>query len=219
LAHAAPAKKYYRHLLAVSYNNLGLTQCKLGRASDAEHSFRQALGLQELLAKQNPGDLDLQSSLGGMYNNLGIVLEELHRTADAVQRYQQAVEHQHVASAGAPQVSRYRDFLSKHYYNYGRALRRLGRPEEAARAALARRELWPKDPQHLFAVAEELALAAKALAGSAKADLTADQCAGLAVDTLQQAAKAGWKPAPSFVWPESFAVLKDRPEFTKLVSK
>jgi serine/threonine protein kinase/Flp pilus assembly protein TadD len=219
LARAAPAKKYYRHLLAVSYNNLGLTQCKLGQPSEAERSFGEALGLQEALAKHNPDDLDLQSSLGGMYNNLGIVLEELHRTADAARRYEQAVDHQRVASAGAPQVSRYRDFLSKHYYNYGRALRRLGRPAEAARAALARRELWPKDPQHLFAVAEELALATKALASSAKADLTANRCAGFAVDTLKQAAKAGWKPAPSFVWPESFAALKDRPEFVKLVSK
>ena len=101
----------------------------------AERSFRQALDLQEALVRQNPHDLDLHSSLGGIYNNLGIVLEELHRTADAAKSYKQAVEHQQIASSNAPQVSRYRVFLSKHYYNYGRVLRRLGRPDNAARIA------------------------------------------------------------------------------------
>ena len=154
-----------------------------------------------------------------MYNNLGIALEKLHQTLEAIPNYKQAVDHQHIASATAPQVSRYRDFLSKHYYNYGQALRRVGRADEAADAALARRELWPKDPEHLFAVAEELALAAKILAGNAHGDMTADRCAALAVETLRQAAMAGWKPAANFVWPQSFAALKNRPGFAELVRK
>jgi hypothetical protein len=219
LAGAAPAQKAYRHDLAVSYNNLGLTQTKRRQTVAAEHSFRQAIALEESLVRQNPRDPALSSRLGGMYNNLGMVLQTLGRNSEAAQSYQRAIEYQQAARLQAPQVIQYREFLSRHYYNYGHVLRHLGRAEDAARAALARRELWPKDPQHLFAVAEEFALAAKALGSSAAAKTPADRCAQLAMETLRQAMAAGWKPSPKIDWTESFSALKDRPGFAELVRK
>jgi eukaryotic-like serine/threonine-protein kinase len=219
LVRAAPVHNSYRHDLAVSYNNLGLAQSRLGRTADAERSFRQALDLQEVLVRQNPYDLDLQSNLGGIYNNLGTLLEELQRNAEAADDYRHAVEHQQIAWKGAPQVSRYRMFLSNHYYNYARILRRLGRPDEAARLALARRDLWPGDPQHLYAVAEELALATGLLARSNRGGASAQQCAESAVETLRQAKAAGWVPPSNDDWSKSFAALKDRPGFAELVKR
>lgn len=219
LARLAPAQKSYRHDLAVSLNNLGLAQSGLRHSAEAERSFRQALELQEALVRQNSRDLELRSSLGGIYNNLAIVLEDLQRPEEAAASYQKAVEHQKAASSQAPKVSRYRIFLSKHYYNYGRVLRRLGRPDEAARAALARRDLWPNDAQHLVAVAEELALATKQLSSSPTVGLNAKQCAEYAVQTLKQAAAAGWRPAADFDGNGSFAVLKDYPGFAGLVQR
>lgn len=218
LVRASPAQKSYRHDLAVSYNNLGLTQSGLRQAPEAEKSFRQALDLQEALVRQNPGDLDLHSSLGGIYNNLAIVQEELRRPADAAASYRRAIEHQKTAQSQAPKVSRYRVFLSKHYFNYGRVLRRLGRPEEAAHAALARRALWPNDPQHLVAVAEELAGATKLLAGSKGTEMSADRCADYAVETLKQAMASGWKPTTDD-WTQSFAALEGYPAFAALVKR
>lgn len=94
-----------------------------------------------------------------MYNNLGIALEELGRTQDAAVAYKLAVEHQRIAFTAANDVARYRSFLSKHYFNYGRVLRQLGYPDQAVRAALARRDLWLDAPERLFAIAEELAIA------------------------------------------------------------
>ena len=213
LVRQSPAQKSYRHTLAVGFNNLGLAQSRLGHATAAEPSFRHALALQEALVKQDPRDVDLESGLGGMYNNLGIVLEELHHPADAVQAYQQAVAHQQQAVASAPQIARYRQFLSKHYFNYGRALRKTGRLDDAVRAALARRELWPKDPQHLFSVAEELALIARDISAGGKANITGNQCGADAVETLKQATAAGWKPAPDSNWTKSFLAIKNRADF------
>ena len=221
LVRSAPAQIGYRCDLGISFNNLGLTQSKLRQSADAERSFRQALDLQETLLRQNPHDVELCSSLGGIHNNLGMVLEEVQRTSDASENFRKAVEYQKIAYLNAPKVSRYRFFLSKHYFNYGRTLRRLGRPDEAARVALARRELWPNDPQHLLAVAEELAAASKILAGSTTAGvtpgMTAPQCAELAVETLRQAVAAGWKPTSSLDWTESFAAIKDTPGFAEFV--
>jgi serine/threonine protein kinase/Flp pilus assembly protein TadD len=216
LVATAPAHKSYRRDLAVSFNNRGLVQSKLGVPDDAESSFTQALGLQNALVTQYPDDLDLQSSLGGVYNNLGITLEELRRIEDAAVAYKQAVEHQRIAFSQAGSVSRYRVFLSKHYFNYGRVLRQLGYPEQAARSALARRELWPNDPQRLFGIAEELALAAVALDVTNSGELTSRQCADLAIETLQQITAAGVQ-LPADLWNnESFALLRDHEDFARL---
>ena len=219
LVRADPANKSYRCDLAVSFNNLGLTQSKLRMASDAESSFRQALQMQDVLVQQNPYDVDLQSSLGGIHNNLGIILEELGRVEDASESYKKAVEHQRIAYSHAPKVSRYRLFLSKHYYNHGRVLRQLARPDEAIRAALDRKELWPNDPHRLFTVAEEFALASKLRAGSTHNDPTMEQCAGYAAETLRQAVSSGLELPGDLYWNESFSALRDHHLLAELIKK
>jgi len=217
LVRTASGQQSYRCDLGISYNNLGMVQYALGQSAEAERSFQQALELQDQLVARSPHDVELQSTLGGVYNNLGMALQKRKRIDEAAEAFRKAVEHQEIAHAQAPQVSRYRSFLSKHYFNYGNVLRQLGRADDAARVALARRKLWPNDPQHLFAIAEELALASERLAGRQQGEMTAAQCAERAVETLRQAAAAGWKPAANFVWPESFAALKDQPGFAELV--
>jgi serine/threonine protein kinase/tetratricopeptide (TPR) repeat protein len=219
LVRAAPSQNSYRRDLAVSHNNLGMLETRLGRPADAERSFREALELEESLVVQNPHDVDLHSSLGGIYNNLAMVLEELQRPADAAESCRKAIEHQKLAFTAAPNVSRYRVFLSKHYYNYGRILLACGRAEDAARAALARRELWPRDAGRLVAVAEELALASKSLSADHVTGLSGQRCAEYAVETLQRAVAAGWKPPADFDRNASFAVLKDYPGFAGLVKQ
>jgi hypothetical protein len=114
-------------------------------------------------------------------------------------------------------VARYRTFLSKHYYNYGRVLRELGRPAEAIRVALARKELWPNDPQRLFTVAEELALASQRLAGAEHSGMTAQQGAAFAVETLRQAVAAGLAVPADLGNKAAFAGLKNQAGFAELV--
>ncbi len=219
LVRADPADKSYCCDLAVSFNNLGLTQSKLRMAWEAEASFKQALLMQNVLVRQNPYDVDLQSSLGGMHNNLGIILEQLGRVEDAAQSYKKAVEHQRVAYLHAPKVSRYRVFLSKHYYNRGRVLRQLAHPDEAIRAALDRKELWPDDPERLLTVAREFAWAAKLCTESTHGDPTLDQCAGYAAETLRQAVASGLELPDDLYRDESFAALKDHHLLAEFIKK
>ena len=209
LVAAAPAQKSYRRDLAISLNNRGRMQSRLGTPVQAERSFKQSLELHSELVIQYPNDIDLQSSLGGVYNNLGVALEELHRLEDAGRAYKRAVEHQRIAFDQAKAVSRYRLFLSKHYYNYGRVLRQLGYPEQAARSAIARRELWPHDPRRLFAIAEELALAGYELRTLRGVEITADRCAELAIETLDQAFAAGLPRPLDLSDHEAFTWMKD----------
>ena len=217
LVRAAPAQNFYRRDLAVSCNNLGLAQSKLRQLVDAERSFQEALELQRLLVQQDPSDIALCGSLGGIYNNRGIVLEELERFDEAGESYQKAVTYQQIAYSHAPQVSRYRDFLSKHYFNYGRVLRRLGQADQAARVALARKKLWPDNPQRLFAIAEELALACGLPAETSQAEIALKDCETWALETLRQAVEAGFQLPPDIRQRDSFAALRDSSEFANLI--
>jgi len=219
LVRRAPSQTSYQRDLAVSYNNLGLAQSKQGQLADAQRSFHKAMELQELLVSQTPRDVELQSNLGGIYNNLAMVLDELQRPGDATECCRKAIEHQQAAFAGAPDVAQYRAFLSRHYSLYGRLLREAGRPDEAARVALLRRELWPGDPKRLVSVAEELALAAKALAQSNTQGLSTQQCAQNALETLRRAVAAGFKPTDEFYRNAAFSALKNYPDFLGLVKQ
>jgi serine/threonine protein kinase/Flp pilus assembly protein TadD len=216
LLRIAPLERTYRRDLAVSYNNLGLAHAGAKHSELAERCFRNALGFQEQLASERPQDLELQSAAGGMHNNLGIVLEGLGRFDAAAQSYARAVEFQQTAQRAAPTVERYRTFLSKHYYNYGRALRHLGRLDEAVQAALERKKLWPGNPQRLFSVAEELALASK-LDAEASHDGEAERSADLAVTTLREAVAAGLQVPDDLDRREAFIALRARPGFVELL--
>ncbi len=219
LVRTAPSQNSYQRDLAISFNNLGLAQSHLRRAVDAKESFQQALTLQEQLILQNPSDVDLSSSLGGIYNNLGIISEELGEYANAGTHYRNAVEYQRRSQVSAPEITRYRVFLSKHYYNYGRVMRRLRYPDEAALAALARRELWPNDPQRLFKVAEELAQASSLLAGADNPQISEEQCITESLATLEQAILAGFQLPADLPERESFAALRTHQRFTELVNQ
>ena len=61
------------------------------------------------------------------------------------------------------------------------------------------------------------ALAAKALGEVRHGEMTKDQCAEYAVETLRQAADAGWSPTPEVFNSDSFAALAGHPGLAGLV--
>ncbi|REK15730.1 MAG: serine/threonine protein kinase [Planctomycetota bacterium] len=216
LLRIAPLDRAYRRDLAVSYNNLGLAHTRLRDPENAQRCFRNALGFHRQLVAERPLDLDVQSSLGGVYNNLGIVLEQTGQDTEAAEAYAEAIAHQRIAQENAPGVPRYREFLSKHYFNRGRVLRRLDRPDEAVEAAMARKRLWPDEPQRLLSVAEEIALCGAKT--PSEGQLTAEQCTQLALATLRAAVAAGLSLPEDLARREAFANIKEHPDFAELVS-
>jgi serine/threonine protein kinase len=216
LLRIVPLDRTLRRDLAVSYNNLGLTESRTRNPEAAQRCFRNALGFQQQLVAEQPGDVEMQSSLGGMHNNLGIVLESWGRQQEAAASFAAAIEHQRAALAAAPNTEKFRTYLSKHYFNCGRALRGIGNREAAVQAALARKQLWPRDPQRLLAVAEELALAGDLpLAGEPESN--AARCRELAIKTLQEAVAEGLD-ATEIDKRAAFEKMKDHPEFSKLAT-
>ena len=114
--------------------------------------------------------------------------------------------------------------MSKHYWNYGRVLRAAGRPKEAAEAALERKKLWSNNPQRLYWVAIELALAAGEMdtersKPGKNQTAAADQYAGQAVATLGDAVHLGYAPLDDLRTNPDLKSVRQRPEFKRLMEK
>ncbi len=222
LERKAPAVLQFRLDLAVSHNNLGRAYSESGDPAGADASFRQAREILEKLAADYPDDLNYHSSLAGVMNNCGMMLEQLGRLDEAAAAYRQAIQQQLIAYRRAADVTAFRELLSKHYWNYGRTLRAAGRPQEAVQAALARKELWPDNPQRLYTVAVELAMAAEQLTakqtdGDKQPDAAAEKCAAQAIATLGEAVRLGFVPSGDLESSPDFKGVRRRPEFHRLL--
>jgi serine/threonine protein kinase/tetratricopeptide (TPR) repeat protein len=157
LALAAPLVTSYQRDWAGSLNNLGLVQLSAARLAESEASLREALAIQQDLALSIPKDWSLHSGLGGIHNNLGMLQRQTDQLEAASESFERAIAAQRVAFEGAPGVARFREALSKHYYNQAVVLRALNKPADAAKAIVARRELWPNDESRQQRIAQELA--------------------------------------------------------------
>jgi hypothetical protein len=112
--------------------------------------------------------------------------------SDACADFEQAIKHQRQAHEQAKDLSHYRESLSKHYYNYAQLLLTLDRPADATDAILARRNLWPNDPDRLLRVAQDLATACKQLPPGTSRDRNLGEVRA----TLEVARRAGLKAMP-----------------------
>ncbi len=224
LVRIAPLVVRFRRDLAITHNNLGRLRSKAQQPQKAGESFAEARATLEDLVDDYPNELSYRSSLGGVLNNQGMVLEQLDRPDEAADVYCRAIEHQRFALEHAAKVSRFREFLSKHYVNYGRVLRATNRWREAGDAALARRQLWPGNPQRLYRVAVELALAARPAADGGN-DLSADEAtqrqhyADQAVATLRLAIAAGFAAPEEIRDDPDLESVRRHPEFRELLAE
>jgi serine/threonine protein kinase/Tfp pilus assembly protein PilF len=224
LVRKSPSRVEFSLDLALSHNNLGKLYLETNDRSTARKSFESARSLLEELVANCPDDVNFRSSLGGALNNLGMALEKSGRLEEALQVYQEGIEHQRCALDDAQDIGRFREFLSKQYGNYGQALRAAGRVDEAVEVALARKRLWPEDPERLFAVAAELALAARQME-TAKSDrnpnreLARRQFADAAVATLQEAVDAGFDSFDLLRSNADFDAIRRLPKFRQLAAR
>jgi serine/threonine protein kinase/tetratricopeptide (TPR) repeat protein len=157
MARKSPGVVRHRSDLAISMNNLGVTYCRASKPAEADAAFAQSRDMFIHLADDYPDEVAYRSSLAALLNNQALALAEVGRHRDALEIYPAAIAAQRSCRERVPASEMMRDLLSKMYYNFGRSLRAERRLDEAADAALARRELWQGNGERLLGVAAELA--------------------------------------------------------------
>ena len=138
----------YRLELAHSLDSLGALLADLGKRTEAEEQFRQALATREKLAADFPAAPASRQEVGSSHHNLGRLLNEMRKGSQAVEQYRQALAIFEKLAADFPAVSKYRRELATSQNNLARLLDDLGRlaeAEELHRRALAIRESLAAD--------------------------------------------------------------------------
>ena len=220
LLRKAPSVIRYRSDLAVNCNNLGQLHQKSEQHEQALLCFDDAIDLFEQLVSDYPEQLNHRSCLGGAQNNRAMALRQLGKLEDAEMAFRAAIEHQKYAFDRAPSVADFRQFLSNHYANFGEFLLEQKRENEAVEVALARRQLWPDNPERLFSVAVELARAASAGGGddgSAKEHRL--EWRDAALGTLHQAVRAGFSDTDRIRSEADLECLREHPDFTAILDR
>jgi serine/threonine-protein kinase len=224
LVRLRPEAPAYRQELATAYFNLAGAHFGVGRRDEEQAAYEKSRDLLEKLVRDHPKNLDFRADLGRTLNNLGLTYGQLGQIEASLAALRQAVEHQRVAFAAAPHAPRYRRALSNHYGALAEVERKKGKPSAAAAALLERRRLWPSNPDELFRVAVDQAQTAAAV-GRGRERLSAeeqeerDRYADQAVETLRQARAAGLRDREAVEKHPDLTLLRDRPEFSKLMSE
>jgi hypothetical protein len=115
-----------------------------------------------------------------------------------------------------------REVLSKMYYNYGQSLRTASRLDEAAQAAIARREVWRGDGERLLGVAVELAQIESTMEGGSQTSnypARSGNWDNEVVATLRQAHQSAWPADYDLATDERFAHLKNHRGFATLIAE
>jgi serine/threonine protein kinase/tetratricopeptide (TPR) repeat protein len=220
LSRKSPGIVRHRSELAISFNNLGVAYCRAGQATEADAAFQQARALFTTLAKDYPSELGYQSSLAAQLNNQALALAGAGRHADALPIYRAAIQAQKGCRERAPGSELTREVLGKIYYNYEQSLRSEKRLQQAVDAALARRDLWHGNGEHLLAVAAELADLHSDVRNKADGPREIEPL-NLELDvltTLQQAYDSGW-PKHVDLQSERFASFRQNERFAAKISE
>jgi WD40 repeat protein/serine/threonine protein kinase len=120
------------------------------RVPEAEAAYRQALGLLERCAADDPGAPEYRHYLAAAHLFLGWLLQGAGRLPEAETLYRQGVAHCEKLAADFPARPAYRKYLAESYTMLGSLLQKTGRPLEAEdmyRRAAAYKEPPPNAKQ------------------------------------------------------------------------
>jgi hypothetical protein len=143
-----------------------------------------------LVAGRN--DPQLLSNQGSVWNNLGMLLDRQRQSENAEKAYREAVHYQRQAFEAVVDNEHYRLLLSKHLHNLAGNLHSQSKHDAALKVVLARKALWPKAPDRLFAMAQEMVSEYRQLAATPNLDPSLQpEYERAVVGTLRDALAAG----------------------------
>ena len=200
--------------LAQACHNVGTTHRELKQPADALRAFQESKLLFEQLVARQPRNAGLLDYLAGTVNSLADALQKLDRREEALKSFEDGARHSREALALAPNHLGYRRTLSSLLGNLARAHRLAKRPDKAVVYSLERRKLWLGDAEQVYQQVREFVLAAQLVEKDAP---TQRKYYDLALETLDLALQTGYKDFNNLRNNPRLGVLRQRPEFQRLL--
>jgi serine/threonine-protein kinase len=200
--------------LARAWHNLGTVHRELNRPADAVRAFQGSKVAFEELVARHPKDAGYLDYLAGTVNSLADQLQKLDRHEEALKTFEYGAKRGREAVALAPNNADFRQTLSFLLGNLARAHRLAKRPEQAATYTLERRKLWLGNPEEVYNRVREFLLVAQLVK---KDSPEQRKYHTLALETLDLALQAGYKDFNNLRNNPRLAVLRERPEFQRLL--
>jgi serine/threonine-protein kinase len=226
----------FRRDLAASQEGTGALQARADRLKDALDSYQEALPTRQRLARENPAVSDYHSDLAHCHFRIGMLQARLSRQGSgrdarleraAQDSFRQAIDLQQQLIETAGPVKQYVRGLSVQHANLARLQRQMGKPQDALASFREARGLLEELPPARAGDWYNLALARAGCSsvvgrGEPDAKLTAKELeerkqeAGLALEALQKAVRAGFNDIQRLEKSTEFAPLRARAEFKAL---
>ena len=127
----APELLKLEHVLAQSWNNLGILRREENRMDEAEQAYREALAIKEKLAERYSSVTQYRQDLAASLNNLGTLVSSIGRSSEAEAVYRRAIQLYERLAADSPADSRYAVLLAGTYSNLGRLIGDRGEAEDS----------------------------------------------------------------------------------------
>jgi serine/threonine-protein kinase len=166
------------------------------------------------LVAAHPDRLDLAGRLAMTLHNLALLLGRRGRFEDARSALVQAEGLQRRVFDGAAGNAESRLLLGGHCFLLAQVECDLGRPDRAADVLARLLGLWPDNPQALYAVARDFALAVAFRSKPA----ARQRCADLALDALRRAVQAGFRDPQRARTDPALQALWERDDFRELLA-
>jgi hypothetical protein len=171
------------------------------------------------MLEQNAENPEALTLVAAACHGRGSILLEQERHQESLAAYQQAVDLQRQALDGAPEALAYRQSLGQYYADLALVQREAGQTAEAVTTMLLRRDLWPANPEQLYATAHDLA--GLIPNGNDLSDTQKEERSKyieLVLGILAQAKRAGYTDWQAAEKDETLAILRDQEAFKKLLS-
>jgi tetratricopeptide (TPR) repeat protein len=219
-----PKVNGYRQSFYLGLSNLASIQAQQGKMSEAEQTLRQAIEAGEVLVVNQPGSRWHHNQIGHMLDQLASWQAERNDLTEASARLKQAIGHQQIALKILPDDPRYLHALSRHRL---KLIDILLKEKEYVAAAEMSAELVRADPKQwpgYYNAARVLVRCVRfakqdASLPEAERRKLARGYGDQALTWLQEARERGFNKSEDLRKNAEFSVLRDRPEFQKLLTE
>ncbi|OAI51371.1 hypothetical protein AYO44_00755 [Planctomycetaceae bacterium SCGC AG-212-F19] len=214
----------YQNDLAKSWSDMASVLARNSQHKDAATCYQQASDIRTKLLETHANSRELRNQLVNSLVSLGQTRWGMGQREEGAKIVRGAISQLREAAKDPNELARHRSTLGFAYRALAEMEAKSGRLAEGVDAYIAYRALWPNDAAKQYETARELALIASWV-GKDKPELSSDEktqrdrYAQLAVATLRDAVRCGFKDRKRLEEDNYLSSIRERQDFQALLAE